>query len=282
MDCWQIGDVTVTRVVEMEVTGGTKFILPQATPEAIARMTWLNPHFANDEGKLIMSIHALVIDTGAKRIIVDTCIGNDKKRNIPSWHQLQGSFLEDLAEAGYPPESIDTVLCTHLHVDHVGWNTMLVDEVWVPTFSNADYLIAEDEWRYWDAHGDEDYGPVLADSVLPVFDAGLAKLVAMDYKVCDEVWLEPTTGHTPGHVSIHIASQGQEALITGDFVHHPCQMARVDWPSTADFDADASTQTRRDTFSKYAEKPVLIIGTHFATPTAGYLKAAGDAYRLEV
>ncbi len=282
MNTWQIGDVKVTRIVEMEVTGGSRFILPDATPEAVQSIEWLVPHFANPAGKLIMSIHALIIDTGSRRIIVDTCLGNDKTRNMPTWNMLQGPFLNDLAAAGYARESIDTVLCTHLHVDHVGWNTMLVDDRWVPTFNNARYLIAREEWAYWEQTGDTDYGPVLEDSVQPIFDAGLVDLVNQNHKVCDEVWLEPTPGHTPGHVSIHIASRGEQALITGDFIHHPCQFARLDWGSTADVDQTGASAMRASTFDKYADTPVLVIGTHFATPSAGHLKRDGDAYRLDV
>ncbi len=279
---WQIGAVTVTRITEMEVTGGSRFILPDATPEAVQPIEWLVPHFATPAGKLIMSIHALVIDTGSRRIIVDTCIGNDKQRTFPNWSEMHGPFLDDLAAAGYPRETIDTVLCTHLHVDHVGWNTMLVDGAWAPTFNNARYLIAREEWTHWDHIGDEDYGPVLEDSVRPIFAAGLADLVDSDHRLCDEVWLEPTPGHTPGHVSVRIASAGQQALITGDFIHHPCQLARLDWASAADFDQAAASEMRKTMFAKYAEQPVLIIGTHFATPCAGYLKRDGAAYRLEV
>jgi glyoxylase-like metal-dependent hydrolase (beta-lactamase superfamily II) len=140
---WRSGDVTVTKIVEMEVTGGSRFILPQATYEEILPISWLQPHFADERGRLKMSIHALVIEApgggkNGQRIIVDTCLGNDKTgRRIPTWNNLQLPFLADLAAAGFPRESIDTVLCTHLHVDHVGWNTMLVDSKWVPTFPKA-------------------------------------------------------------------------------------------------------------------------------------------------
>ena len=169
MNQWQIGDVKITRVIEMEIAGGSRFILPDATREACLPIDWLAPHFMDEAGNLIMSIHALIVDTGERRIVVDTCIGNDKERSIPNWSHLQTTFLEDIAAAGYPRESIDTVLCTHLHVDHVGWNTMLVDGEWRPTFPNARYLVAEREWAYWDAHEDEaTYGPVLADSVRPI------------------------------------------------------------------------------------------------------------------
>src|SRR5439155_23588100 len=143
---WRIGKVTVTKIVELEVTGGSRFILPQATYEEILPIGWLQPHFADERGRLKMSIHALVVETPGRRIIVDTCLGNDKQnRRIPTWNNLRGPFLADLADAGFPRESIDPVLCTHLHVDHVGWNTMLVDgtngaKTWVPTFPRARYL----------------------------------------------------------------------------------------------------------------------------------------------
>ncbi|MEM9622472.1 MAG: MBL fold metallo-hydrolase [Pseudomonadota bacterium] len=284
MQKWQIGDVSVTRVVEMEVAGGTRFILPEATREACREIEWMAPHFMDADGNLIMSVHALIIDTGSRRIIVDTCIGNDKQRNIPAWSNLQTNFLEDLAAAGYPRESIDTVMCTHLHVDHVGWNTMLVDDAWVPTFPNARYLVATKEWAYWDAHGDEkEYGPVLADSVRPVVDAGMVDFVEEVHQICDEVRLEPTPGHTPGHVSVHITSQGEEALITGDCIHHPVQMTRTDWCSSADYDQAQGRSTRENLLARYVDQNILIIGTHFATPTAGHVKAHHDGgYWLDV
>ena len=273
MNQWQIGEVLVTRIVEMEVAGGTKFILPDATREACLPIEWMQPNFMDLEGNLIMSIHALIIDTGNKKIIVDTCIGNDKQRNIPSWNKLQTNFLNDLEEAGYLKESIDLVMCTHLHVDHVGWNTMLVNGEWIPTFPNARYLIAEKEWTYWDSNENEDlYGPVISDSVRPVVDAGMVDFVDDHFRLCNEVSLSPTPGHTPGHVSVLINSKKKRALITGDFIHHPVQMTKTDWCSPADFDQKLALLTRETLLEKYVNQDVLIIGTHFATPTAGHIK----------
>ena len=277
MNQWQIGDVKITRIIEMEVAGGSRFILPDATREACLPMTWMAPHFMDEQGNLIMSIHALIVDTGSRRIVVDTCIGNDKQRSIPNWTNLQTSFLEDIAAAGYPRESIDTVLCTHLHVDHVGWNTMLVDGHWEPTFANARYLFGEKEFQYWDSAAEETMNQgVMGDSVRPVVAAGLVDLVEWEHQLCPEIRLEPTPGHTPGHVSVHITSNGEEALITGDCIHHPCQMSRPDWCSSADYDAVQGRQTREALLEKYVGKDILIIGTHFATPTAGYVKALDD------
>jgi len=281
---WRIGEVTVTKIVELEVTGGSRFILPQATREAVQPIAWLRPHFADDEGRLKMSVHALVVETPTRRIIVDTCIGNDKQgRRIPGWNGMQTAFLADLAAAGFPRESIDAVLCTHLHVDHVGWNTMLVDGKWIPTFPRARYLMGRVEFEHWQRQrADQAHRAVFADSVAPVFDAGLVDLVAADHAIDEDLRLVPTQGHTPGHVSLRIASRGEEALITGDFLHHPVQMARLDWSSAADHDAPAAAATRRMMLDRLAGTPVLMIGTHFAGATAGRVIRDGDAYRLVV
>lgn len=269
---WQVGKVKITRVVELEATGGSRFILPEATPEACRAMAWMQPHFCTPDGKLRMSVHALVIDSGARRIVVDTCIGNDKPRQMKNWSHLQTGFLADLAAAGYPRESIDTVLCTHLHVDHVGWNTMLVDGAWVPTFPNARYLVHRDEWAYWNLEQSGETQQIMSDSVRPVLAAGLMDQVPSDHRVCDEVSLEPTPGHTPGHVCIRICSDGQTALITGDAMHHPCQMERLDWCSPADFDSAQARSTREQILARAVEDDVLVIGTHFAAPTAGHVR----------
>lgn len=278
---WRIGEVTVTKIVEMEVAGGTEFILPQATPDAVRELQWMRPHFMDARGRLIMSVHALVLETPGRRILVDTCIGNDKRRRIPGWNMLQGPFLDDLERAGYPPASIDAVLCTHLHVDHVGWNTRWVGGHWVPTFPQARYLMAASEFEYWRLQQDDgEQRVVFADSVAPVFDAGLVDLVATDQVLCDEVSLVPTPGHTPAHCSVLIRSRGEQALITGDFAHHPCQMAHLDWSSSADYDPRAAVRTRRVVFERFADTPTLIIGTHFAGATAGLLRRDGSAFRL--
>ena len=281
---WTIGRVTVTKVTEMEVTGGSRFLLPQATREAILPIAWLRPHFADAEGRLRMSIHAFVVETPTRRIVVDTCLGNDKQgRRIPGWNNLALPFLSDLAAAGYARESIDIVLCTHLHVDHVGWNTMKQGDRWVPTFPNARYLFGRAEYAHWTGpHDRDDIRTVFADSVQPILDAGLADLIDPDHRIGEEISLIPTPGHTPGHVSLRIVSDGAEGLITGDFLHHPCQIAHPDWASTADWDAAAANATRRRMYAALADRPVLILGTHFAGATAGHLVSDGDGWRLQV
>jgi glyoxylase-like metal-dependent hydrolase (beta-lactamase superfamily II) len=278
---WEIGNVKITRIVELEITGGTRFILPDATRDAVKDMKWMAPHFMDDEGNLVMSVHALVVETPDRKIMVDTCIGNDKERSIPGWNKLQLPFLADLKKAGYGRDDIDTVLCTHLHVDHVGWNTMLVDGKWVPTFPNARYLIGRQEYEHWAKEGDDEQQAILGDSVQPIFDGGLATLVEMNHRISDEIRLLPTPGHTPGHVSVLIESGGERAMITGDMLHHPCQFANPHWSPSFDSDPVAGAHMRRVVMEEVADAPILVIGTHFAAPTAGHVRRDGTAFRFD-
>ncbi|HET7492585.1 MAG TPA: MBL fold metallo-hydrolase [Bradyrhizobium sp.] len=278
---WKIGRVKITKIVELETTGHTRFILPQATKEEIQKLPWLFPRFAAEEGRLKMSIHALVIETPSRRIVVDTGLGNDKEgRSVPTWNNRKTPFLEMMTDAGFPPDSIDTVLCTHLHVDHVGWNTRLEGGRWVPTFDKARYVFGRREYEHWRDHSLEpDKAAVFQDSVQPIMDAGKADLVESDARICDGISLIPTPGHSPGHMSVHIRSQGEEGLLCGDVAHHPCQMAHLDWSSTADSDPVQSAATRGDLFSRLADRPVLVIGGHF---DGGYIQRDGDAFRFMV
>ncbi len=277
MNRWKIGDVTITRIVEMETTSKATFVLKDGSPENIRSVPWLRPHFANPDGKVIMSVHAFVIESPGHRMVVDTCIGNDKRRAFPGWNMLQLPFLADLEKAGFPRDSIDRVLCTHLHVDHVGWNTMLVDGKWKPTFPRARYLIGRKEWEHWSKASEPDTRELLDDSVRPVFDAGLADLVESDACITDEIRLEP-----PGHHSVRISSRGQEAVITGDLMHHPVQMAHPEWGSHFDSDFNEAIATRRAFLERYGDQPILVLGTHFATPSAGRIVRDGNAWRLEI
>jgi glyoxylase-like metal-dependent hydrolase (beta-lactamase superfamily II) len=276
---WKVGKVRITKVVELETVGSTKFILPLATNEEVRKLPWLIPHFATEEGRLKMSIHSLVLETPTRRIVVDTGLGNDKEgRGIPTWNNRNTPFLQSMTAAGFAPESIDTVLCTHLHVDHVGWNTKLVDGKWVPTFANARYLFGKTEYEHWRDHSHEpSQKAVFGDSVKPIVDAGKAELIASDARVTDEITMIPTPGHSPGHMSLLIASNGEEALLTGDVAHHPCQMAHLDWASAVDTDPKQSTATRRELFSRFTDRPVLVIGGHY---NAGHIKREGDAFKF--
>lgn len=280
---WQVGDVTIKRVVELEMVSAysTKHpFIPDATPDRMKEPSWLQPHFVTEDGSLRTSIHALLVEAPGLKLIVDTCIGNDRPRRILAKRPLSTPFLERMAEGGWKREDVNAVVCTHLHVDHVGWNTMLVDGKWTPTFPNARYLIGKAEFAHWTAEGEGETKDILADSVQPIFDAGLAHLVDMDHRVSNEIRLMPTPGHTPGHVSVVIESKGERAVITGDIMHHPCQIMHPDWCAAFDSNQQAAQATRENFLRDLAGSGTLVIGTHFATPTAGRVVKDGDAYRL--
>ena len=277
---WKVGQVKITKVVELETVGSTRFILPLASNDEIQKLPWLIPHFATEEGRLKMSIHSLVVETPSQRIVVDTGLGNDKQgRSVPVWNNRNTPFPEMMVAAGFEPDSIDTVLCTHLHVDHVGWNTKLVDGKWVPTFPRARYVFGRTEYEYWRDHSTApDKQAVFNDSVKPIVDADRADLIPSDHRLCEEISMIATPGHSAGHMSVLIRSEGEQGLLAGDVAHHPCQMAHLDWSSTADFDQKQAAATRRELFGRFADTPTLVIGGHFS---AGHIRRDGDAFRFE-
>jgi glyoxylase-like metal-dependent hydrolase (beta-lactamase superfamily II) len=279
---WTIGGVRVTRIAESVTELVPSDLIPDATPEALsAHQHWLRPAFLTESGKFTLSIHGLVVESQGRRILVDTCVG---ERAIPGYEQLGGpsAFLRDLEASGFPRESIDTVLCTHLHFDHIGWNTMQVDGKWVPTFPRARYLFARTEWEHWSRASDKSYAFTLDESVRPVLEAGLAELVEAPHRLTDEVWLDPTPGHTPGHVAVRIASRGAQALITGDLTHHPVQWAEPDWGMGADTDSKQAARTRRRLLDEHGDAGTLVIGTHYAPPCAGELRSVGSGWIFQI
>lgn len=291
---WRIGSVTVTRVVEIEAHDYPGLLFPGLKPEQIQTITWLQPHFADIAGMLYTSIPSFIVESEGKRIIVDTAVGNNKKRHYPLFNNRKGKFLTQLAEAGFPVESIDAVLCTHLHVDHVGWNTRLVEDRWIPTFPNARYLFGRVEWEYWHQRflSDEtastisvkilDVPNVIKDSVLPIIEAGVYTLVETDHQLTSEVSLIPTPGHTPGHFSVLIRSNGQEAIITGDIMHHPIEIAIPDLPCHFDVDLKLAEKTRKEFLRTQSDRNVLILGTHFSYPTAGRIISKDNSWLFDV
>jgi glyoxylase-like metal-dependent hydrolase (beta-lactamase superfamily II) len=279
--CWKIGDVTVTRVVEHSAALPASGFLPASSAEALAsHADWLKPWSLDDDDNLLISIHALCVETEGRKIVVDTCIG---QRPLPDPYAIlsnDGAFLAALADAGFARETVDTVICTHMHFDHVGWNTMLVDGQWVPTFPSARYLLAQREYEHWMQASEEERFAASAitfdDAVLPLFDAGVVDLVSVDHQVTGDVALEHTPGHTPGHVSVRIRSRGEVAIITGDCAHHAVQLAEPGWHPHVDTDGDQSTATRRRLVAECCDQPVLVIGTHFPPPTAGHIVSTPD------
>ena len=278
---WQVGQVKITRIVEMDLPVPAEY-MRGATPEALRKLPWLYPHFVSeDDSTLNLSVHALLVEAPGLRLVVDTCVGNDRPREFTGGEALSTQFLEHLGEAGWSRDGVDAVVCTHLDVDHIGWNTMLENGRWVPTFPRARYLIGRQEYDFWKGVDEAEQVAAMADSIKPIFDAGLVQLVEQDHVISPELRLTPSNGHTPGHVSVLIESEGERAAITGDMAHHPCQMAHPDW-TLADVDPQVAILTRSRLFAEWADQPILVIGTHFAAPTAGYVVRDGTAFRFAV
>ena len=236
-----------------------------------------------ERGLLRMSFHSFVVRTPQGVLLVDTCVGNDKERQvIPEWHMQNFPYLSRLRDVGLTPEDIDYVCCTHLHGDHVGWNTRLENGRWVPTFPNARYLFADAEVSYWEQfHVDNPgnvYGGPWNDSVLPVIEAGLVDRVASDHEIMSGIRLSPAPGHTPGNVVIELGDGQSSAVMSGDVLHHPVQIERPQWASVFDNDPDHARVTRRGLLERVADTSVLLMGAHFAAPTALQVESDADCF----
>jgi glyoxylase-like metal-dependent hydrolase (beta-lactamase superfamily II) len=274
---WHVGNVRITRVVEFVMPFPADFFA-EATPQDIAAEAWLAPDFVNADDMYLMSLHTFVIEADGHRILVDTCVGNAKDRPlIPEFDHQRRPFLDNLTAAGFAPDTIDIVVCTHLHVDHVGWNTHLVNGEWIPTFPRARYLFSAADIDFW-AHCDDDlHGPAFADSVQPVIDAGLVAAVTADTAITPDVRLRCTPGHTPGHMSVWIDDR---CVITGDVLHHPIQVGHPDWTGRGDLDPDVARATRRELLADAATTNALVLGTHFAGTSAGRVHSTPVGYRF--
>ncbi|MFK0117508.1 MBL fold metallo-hydrolase [Streptomyces sp. NPDC090994] len=283
---WTVGDLTVHRVDETPLPPATgAWLLPGATAGLVREQDWLHPDFADEAGVLRLGSHSFAFQApDGRRVLVDTGIGNGKTRANPAWHGLRTGYLDRLTAAGFAPDTVDLVVLTHLHTDHVGWNTREVNGAWVPTFRNARYVTARAERDFWAGHAlDASRRQMFADSVLPVEEAGLLDLVDVPPDGTDlapGLRLLPTPGHTPGHVAVRLTSGGATALITGDCVHHPVQFAHPALGACVDIDPARSEATRRALLASLAGTDTLLLGTHFPPPTAGRVVAEGEGYRL--
>jgi glyoxylase-like metal-dependent hydrolase (beta-lactamase superfamily II) len=283
---WKVGDVEIARIVEVNAwEDDITMLLPEATPEYVQQFKWLVPHFATPAGKMIISFQCFVLRSQGHDVMIDTCIGAEREREFPVFTNMQTTFLEDLAAAGFPHEGITDVLCTHLHFDHVGWNTRKVNGKWVPTFPGARYYFGRREWEHWQhLHATNGYHHMghLTDAVFPIVDAGLATFIDPDFRLTDEVSLIPTPGHTPGHVSVLIQSKGESAVITGDLMHNPIQIAVPATEARFDMDKTAGARTRVEFVERFTDSDTLVIGSHFSDPSAGHIVKDGAAWKLKV
>ena len=276
---WTVGSVTITSVVEDQLDFPPGLLFPDATAEMVQRHPWLVPDWADAAGNISMRTQAFVVEAAGRTMLVDPCVGNGKVRWLPVWNDLDLPFMERLAAVGVTPPDIELVVHTHLHADHVGWDTHRAGDSWVPTFTSARHLYTQAELEHARTSGmpGED---VYGDSVAPIIDAGLADVVAPDADLGHGLTLEWTPGHTPGQVSLWIESDGQHALITGDFMHHPFQCAEPQVAEIADADPDLARATRSRMLAKMANTGALVLGTHFPTRPGGRVVVDGEVWRF--
>jgi len=276
---WKVGDATITSVVEDQIDIPAGLLFPAATAADVLRHPWLVPDWADAQGNIGLRTQAFVVEIDGITVLVDPCVGNGKVRWLPVWNDLDLPFLERLADAGCIPDAVAIVVHTHLHADHVGWDTHKDGDAWVPTFTAARHLYTEAELEYSRTSqlAGED---VYADSIAPILDAGLADIVEPDADLGHGLRLEPTPGHTPGHTSMWIESNGEHALLTGDFMHHPVQFAEPQLAEIADADVEVARATRRRMLHEMARTGALVLAAHFPNRPAGRVHADGAAWRF--
>lgn len=274
----KIGNIEIQQVVEMQSPlFAPGDFLPTSTIEQIDA---LKPQFepwalCPQTGKLILAIQTYVLKTSHHTILVDTCVGCDKSSSIPVWHMRSDkSWLQRLISVGVTPDSVDYVFCTHLHGDHIGWNTQLIDGRYQPVFANARYIFSNKEIDFVGQSKLENRKLAYTQSVLPIIEAGQAQIVDSDFALDDEVWLTPTPGHTPGHVAVNIKSAGVEAIIVGDAIHSPLQCVHPEWSSAPDSDPDLAAGTRTRLLETCAAENTLVLTAHFPLPSLGKVTAA--------
>jgi len=278
---FQIGEIRVDRIVDWDGPFLTAMqMFPDASRAALEpHLDWLAPGaLSADELRINLPVQSYLVRSGRHTLLIDTCVGCGKSHDVfPGWGKRSDeTWLAGLRAAGVTPQDIDTVMCTHLHVDHCGWNTRQVDGRWLPTFPNARYLFARPEYEASAAAN----GIVFRENVLPVMQAGQAVLVGLDHEIDRGIRFEPTVGHTPGHVAVALASQGARGVMSGDLIHSPLQLAFPEWSPRVDWDRTLSAQTRRRFLETYADTDTVVMTAHFPQPSTGHVVSAGDAFRF--
>jgi len=283
-----IGDHTIGRVAELEFPAfAAAEFFPAATRDMIEEARRALPGRISADGKLVMSFHSFVLKAGHHIILVDTCCAKPRPGRA-QFDQGKKDYFAGLAAAGVKPEDVTHVMCTHLHWDHVGWNTKLVDGRWVPTFPNARYVMAKREYDHWNAVYAKEKGNhanphalAFEDSVEPIMRAEKAVLVHDDFELDNGISLEPCHGHSPGHVVINVESNDKRGVLIGDVIHHPMQLMFPDLSTRADFDQNASRVSRRALIEKHAGTGNVVMPHHFSSPACGCIEPAGQGFRFD-
>jgi glyoxylase-like metal-dependent hydrolase (beta-lactamase superfamily II) len=274
----RFGDTEVVQIVETEIGRYLKDLLPDTTPENIRAIRWLAAPYRNEDCSLNALSQCFIVQIAKRIFVVDTCIGNDKRvPGFEAWQNMQTDFLETLAGLAIDRAAVTDVICTHLHVDHIGWNTYRKDGRWLPTFPNAKYHLSKADFDEYSEQlkspGDELLAASMAESILPIVDAGLANFIEPDVDLGDGITVISTPGHTKGHIAIRFQTGSEQFIIAGDSFHHPCQVARPEWPTAADYSKDQSIATRKRLLAELAGSRTLLAGTHFCSPSFGYISA---------
>ena len=277
----QIGDIRIDRIVEMVLPFETiENFFPAARQEQVEACRTLFEPWAlcPKTGKVILVVQSYLVRTRQHTILIDTCVGCDKTIDFfRQWNKRQDrSWLDKLQQTGVAVADVDFVFCTHLHCDHVGWNTQLLDGRWVPTFPNAKYIISSEDLEQAQRSNTIGYN----ENVLPVVEAAQAKIVESDYVMNEQIWLEPTPGHTPGHVAVAMASHGKEAVMCGDVAHSPIQCMYPEWNAISDDDPSQAAKTRLKFFSDNCQAERLVMAAHFPEPSIGRIIQSGDAFQF--
>ncbi|MBX3498015.1 MAG: MBL fold metallo-hydrolase [Alphaproteobacteria bacterium] len=287
MDAVKIGDATITRIEETyEPNFDAARFFSDWRPEIVEKhYGWMLPdHYDPASGMIKLSVHSWLITVGGKRILIDGCVGNHKPRPLRKmWDMMNTPYLERLAAAGVRPEQVDIVMCTHLHMDHVGWNTRLENGRWVPTFPNAKYVFSRADYdHYLKLDSDPATGPVnqgsFRDSVIPIVEARLSQMVDGAHTVDEHLSLDPRPGHTPGTVAINLASRGQKALFCGDILHHAIQVYHPEWNSFACADQVNARRSRRQVLEDCAGSGALLMPAHFGAPFVCRVDPRGEGF----
>jgi len=283
---FNVGDFTVHRIIEQETTFlQANDALPTLTPELLAENRgWLQKTGALDANDtLILCFQSYIIKTPHHTILIDSCIGNDKPRPLrPKWNmKTDDAYMRALAASGFSVGDIDFVMCTHLHVDHVGWNTRLENGRWVPTFPKARYVFGKTEFDHWSRENAKAEVAPFVDSVLPVVEAKRAEIVTNDYSVGDHIRILPTPGHTPGHVAFTLGRTKDEAVFAGDLIHTPLQLRYPELSPKFDIDPKQAATTRRSFLERYCDTDTLCCTAHFPSPSTGKIRRHGNGFSCE-
>ncbi|HLY46370.1 MAG TPA: MBL fold metallo-hydrolase [Stellaceae bacterium] len=281
-----VQDMTIHRIVEQEhgFTPLREFLPTLSDEQFEENRSWLAPSgYDPKTGNVVLCFQSYVVKTPHHNILVDACIGNDKTFPLrPTWNGKKDSnWMAALKAAGLGPQDIDFVMCTHLHGDHVGWNTKLENGRWVPTFPKARYLFSKKELDYWSGVHQKTPLDNISESVLPVIEANRAELVTSDHELNDHIRLMPTPGHTPDHFAVCAGRGRDQAVFTGDLIHSPIQARYPELVMRVDTDRDQAVATRRRFFERYCDTDTLCCTMHFPSPSVGHVKPWGTGFRLE-